>query len=111
MASTTSTQEIIPFEDSTQTEFGLVSSNSLMNPSQATSYMSPKGYGSFISWPEDPNNSDWTQLTMSIPMASSDISSSASSPVTDLVGPTWRASVGGPLGEVLTNASTGVAVD
>lgn len=91
-----------------QSEFGLVSADSL-HPSHRGAYLNSKNYGSFldfnvqqtqdqhplrqfmddlpkdqsnlsvISWPEE-LKSDWTQLSMSIPMASSDFSSSSSSP-------------------------------
>ncbi|XP_010548469.1 PREDICTED: growth-regulating factor 1-like [Tarenaya hassleriana] len=76
-------------------EFGLSSSASLMNMSQKSSYMnSAKGFGSYldfsgqekhssnpniVSWPEE-LKSDWTQLSMSIPMASSEFSASPASP-------------------------------
>ncbi|OWM65693.1 growth-regulating factor 1 [Punica granatum] len=148
----------IPVEDSMQTEFGLVSSSSLINPSQTKSYVSfldfadpdasnhqqplhqfvdnwPKAQldSPIITWPED-LKSDWTQLSMSIPMASSDISSSSSSPLrlsheldpvqvglgksSDLLGTkslkqsscapnSWGSPLGGPLGEVLINTSIG----
>ncbi|XP_010472281.1 PREDICTED: growth-regulating factor 1 [Camelina sativa] len=69
-------------------EFGLISSDSLLNPShkQASYGNSSKGFGSYLdfsnqakhsgnhnnddSWPEE-LKSDWTQLSMSIPMAPS----------------------------------------
>lgn len=97
-------------EESSQSEFGLVSTDSLLNPSHKSSYMNSKNYGSFldfsdqetqdqqhplrqfmdewpkdqssrsvISWPEE-IKSDWTQLSMSIPVTSSEFSSSSSSP-------------------------------
>lgn len=157
----------------TQSEFGLVSTDSLLNPSHRSSYLNSKNYGgsfldfndqetqdqhplrqfiddwpkdqlnrSVISWPEE-LKSDWTQLSMSIPMASSDFSSSSSSPTqekfvvsplrlscefepiqinlgmgSDLSEPThkqtnwipisWGTSMGGPLGEVLTNTTSTV---
>lgn len=96
-------------EQCSQTEFGLVSSDSLLNPSQKSAYINSKQYDSFLNfndqetedqhplrhfiddWPKDQSNrsviswpeelkSDWTQLSMSIPVASSDFSSSSSSP-------------------------------
>lgn len=95
----------IPVDESSQSEFGFVSTDSLLNPSQKGSYFSCKGYNSLlefssqqthdqyplrhympdlpkdqpnrsaIPWPEE-LKSDWTQLSMSIPM-SSDFSSSS----------------------------------
>lgn len=104
----------IPIEESFQLEFGLVPSDSLLNPSQRTAYLSSKNYESFLNfgdqesqdqhplrqytndWPKDQSNrsviswpeelkSDWTQLSMSIPMASSEFSSSTSSPTREKV--------------------------
>ncbi|KAF9668440.1 hypothetical protein SADUNF_Sadunf14G0003800 [Salix dunnii] len=101
-------QDIL-MEQCSQTEFGFVSSDSLLNPSQKSSYINSKPFESFINfndkesqdqhalrhfiddWPKDQSTrsvicwpeelkSDWTQLSMSIPMASSDFSSSSSSP-------------------------------
>ncbi|GAB4849118.1 hypothetical protein Ancab_003926 [Ancistrocladus abbreviatus] len=94
--------------DPSQSEFGFVSSDSLLNPSQKTSYLNCKNYNLFLDyngqqtqddhtlrrfmddWPKDQSSrstiawgeelkSDWTQLSMSIPI-SSDFSSSSSSP-------------------------------
>ncbi|OIT37486.1 PREDICTED: growth-regulating factor 1-like [Nicotiana attenuata] len=97
------------FELSSLSEFGLVSSDSLLNPSQRSSFVNPKSSNAFIdfndqeqreqhpvhhfidgwtkeqssrasaSWPDE-LKSDWTQLSMSIPMAASDFSSSSNSP-------------------------------
>lgn len=67
-------------------EFGLISSDSLLNPShkQPSSFANPsKAFGSYLdfsnqekhhkddSWPPEELKSDWTQLSMSIPMAPS----------------------------------------
>ncbi|KAJ6739857.1 GROWTH-REGULATING FACTOR 2 [Salix purpurea] len=100
----------ILIEQCSQTEFGLVSYDSLLNPSQKSSYISSKPYESFLNfsdeeshdqhplrqfiddWPKDQSNRsviswpeelkpDCTLLSMSIPMASSDFSSPASSPM------------------------------
>lgn len=169
-------QEIITPEESSRSEFGLVSTDSLLNPSQESSYIDSKSYDAspfldfigqdtgdqyqlrhFIDdWPNDTSEhsaiawpaelkSDWTKLSMSIPMTSSDFSSSSNSSkhkdnlvlsplrlsrefeptLMSLAGsdylaqiaqneikwvPTsWAAasdcSVGGPLGEALTNSS------
>lgn len=105
-------QDHMPIEESSHSEFGLVSSDSLLNPSQRSSYISSKNCESFLNfndqetqdqhplrqfiddWPKDQSSrsviswpeelkSDWTQLSMSIPMASSDFSSSSSSPTQD----------------------------
>ncbi|XP_057973110.1 growth-regulating factor 1 [Malania oleifera] len=96
-----------PFEESSQSDFGLVS---IPNPSQKGTYMNDRN-GSFFmhfngqetqdqhpvrqfidDWPKDQSanrsvipwpgelKSDWTQLSMSIPVGSSDFSSSSSSP-------------------------------
>ncbi|KAK9284456.1 hypothetical protein L1049_023629 [Liquidambar formosana] len=99
-----------PFEESSQSEFGFVTSDSLLNPSQRSIYMNSKNYSSFVDfsdqetqdqhplrqfiedWPKDQSDrstiswpdelkSDWTQLSMSIPMTSSEFSSSSSSPM------------------------------
>lgn len=99
-----------PWEESSQSVFGLVSSDSLLNPSQRSSYLNSKSYDeSFLAfndqetqdqnplrqfiddWPKDESNrsvitwpeelkSDWTQLSMSIPMAPPEFSSASSSP-------------------------------
>ena len=151
----------ISFEESSQSEFGLVSSDSLLNPSERGSYINSRNYTPFLDfsdqetqdqhpfrqfiddWPKDQSNrsgiawpeelkSDWTQLSISIPMSSSDFSSSSSSPTqeklafsplrlsreldhSDLSAPTqkqtnwipisWGSSMGGPLGEVLTTSA------
>ncbi|KAJ4846317.1 hypothetical protein Tsubulata_007461 [Turnera subulata] len=102
-------QQAVSIDESPQTEFGLVTSDSLLNPSQRTHYLNSKSYESYLNfgdqeaqdqhplrqfiddWPKDPSSrsviswpeelkSDWTQLSMSIPMASTDFSSSSSSP-------------------------------
>jgi hypothetical protein len=163
----------IPLEEFSQSLFGLVSTDSLHNPSlRGSGSINSKNYCSFLDfndqetqdqnplrqfiddWPKDQSNrsviswpeelrSDWTQLSMSIPMASSDFSSSSSSPTedklsvsplrlsrafepiqmnlgmsTELSEPTqnqtnwipisWGTSMGGPLGEVLTNTTNSV---
>ncbi|GFY86659.1 growth-regulating factor 2 [Actinidia rufa] len=97
-----------PFEVSSNSGFGVVYSDSLLNPSQKNSYMNSTDYNPIldfsncesddqhplrhfidqgpkdrpnratIAWP-DKLKSDWTQLSMSIPMASSDFSSTLSS--------------------------------
>ncbi|KAA0036396.1 hypothetical protein IC582_018253 [Cucumis melo] len=160
----------ISIGESTQSEFGLVSTDSLLNPSQRGSYPNPKNYDSFLifndqesqdqdqhplrqffeDWPKDQSTrsvmtwpeefkSDWTQLSMSIPM--SDFSSSSSSPTHEKLAQSplrlsrelepiqmnlgvsrndgelvqkqgsqitmsWGSSMGGPLGEALTNGSS-----
>ncbi|PON40334.1 Growth-regulating factor [Parasponia andersonii] len=166
-------QEIPPGEIS-QSEFGLVSTDSLLNPSQENSYINSKNYAAFLDfsgqetqdqhhplrhfiddWPKDQSNrsiitwpeemkSDWTQLSMSIPVTSSEFSSSTNSPTrqekialsplrlsrenepmqtnlgvnndgseatrkqTNWVPISWGSSLGGPLGEVLTNTAGNV---
>jgi hypothetical protein len=101
----------IPLEELSQSLFGLVSTDSLHNPSLRAAGINSKNYCSFLDfndqetqdqnplrqfiddWPKDQSNrsviswpeelrSDWTQLSMSIPMAS-DFSSSSSSPTED----------------------------
>ncbi|XP_042029545.1 LOW QUALITY PROTEIN: growth-regulating factor 1-like [Salvia splendens] len=96
-----------PFEESSHLEFGSVSSDCLLNPSEKISYMNGSNSDSFNtkeannsqhpvhhfiddwpkyhqsdrasgSWPEE-LKSDWTQLSMSIPIAP-DFSSSTGSP-------------------------------
>ncbi|KAL5753179.1 hypothetical protein ACOSP7_023349 [Xanthoceras sorbifolium] len=158
----------IAFDESSQSVFGLVSSDSLLNPSQRRSLLNSKSYGGsyldfsdqqsqdqqpvrqFIAeWPNvdesnhsvmtwsDELKSDWTQLSMSIPMSHSEFSSSSSSPAhekfalsplrlsrefdpvqmgsgmidltesmqkqTNWIPITYGSSMGGPLGEALTN--------
>ncbi|XP_024978574.1 growth-regulating factor 1-like [Cynara cardunculus var. scolymus] len=125
------------------------SSDSLMYPTNYSSFLdqgapNPNPLPHFVdqwskvqsgrtSWPEEPKP-DWTQLSMSIPMASSDFSSSSNSPTQEKLAvaplglsnefdldPThkqasnwipisWGNSMGGPLGEVLnrTSSSNGV---
>ncbi|XP_021717972.1 growth-regulating factor 1-like [Chenopodium quinoa] len=99
----------IQLDDSSQSEFGLVSTDSLLNPTQKSAYLGCKSYNSSIlefnaqqtqdqyplrhfmdvwpkdnsnrssiPWPEDSLKSDWTQLSMSIPMSTTDFSSSSS---------------------------------
>jgi hypothetical protein len=97
----------IPYEESTRTEFGLVTSDSLLNPSHKSSSLmhcssqelSDRGTQSqqslrhfiddwpkiqsdrsTVSWPELDMQSDRTQLSISIPMTTSDFISSNSSP-------------------------------
>ncbi|KAL1537051.1 growth-regulating factor 1-like [Salvia divinorum] len=98
-----------PFEESSHLEFGSVSSDCLLNPSEKISYMNSSNSDSFNtkeannsqhpvhhfiddwpkyqsdrasgSWPEE-LKSDWTQLSMSIPIAP-DFSSSTGSPAHD----------------------------
>ncbi|KAG2719685.1 hypothetical protein I3760_02G001400 [Carya illinoinensis] len=102
----------IPLEEFCESLFGPVSTDSLHNPSHRGSCINSKSYGSFLDfndketqdrsplhqfiddWPKDQSNCsviswpeelklDWTQLSMSIPMATSDFSSSSSSPTQD----------------------------
>ncbi|KAF3960964.1 hypothetical protein CMV_014369 [Castanea mollissima] len=97
----------IPYEESTRTEFGLVTSDALLNPSSKSSSLMncssqelserrteslqslrhfidywPKIQSdrSAVSWPELDMQSDSTQLSISIPTASSEFISSTSSP-------------------------------
>ncbi|KAL3525573.1 hypothetical protein ACH5RR_013945 [Cinchona calisaya] len=100
------------FGGSWQSEFGIVSPDSLLNPSQRSSKMSSKTPDSLLgfsdhqaqnqhplrhfidNWPKDQSDrisvswpeelkSDWTQLSMSIPISASDFSSSSNSPRQD----------------------------
>ncbi|KAK9749604.1 hypothetical protein RND81_02G137800 [Saponaria officinalis] len=97
----------IPYNEPSVSEFGIVSNDSLLNPSQKSSYLDSKSYNSLLefnteqnqdqfslrhftdNWPKDPSHgsalpwpkdvkSDWTQLSMSIPV-SKDFSLSSSS--------------------------------
>ncbi|KAL9229853.1 hypothetical protein vseg_005275 [Gypsophila vaccaria] len=159
----------ISYDESSASDFGVVSNDSFLNPTQKSSYLDIKSYNSLpefnVQQSQDQyplrhfmdnvpknqshcsaipghkdSNSDWTQLSMSIPMAT-DFSSSSSSPNQDKVtvsplsweldqpqmgsrvgtimadGGTkqnawtqiaWGNSMGGPLGEVLNNASTAI---
>ncbi|KAJ8545967.1 hypothetical protein K7X08_018550 [Anisodus acutangulus] len=88
------------FELSSQTDFGLVSSDSLVNPKNPNAFLDfndqerseqhpvhhfidgwtkDQSSRASASWPDE-LKSDWTQLSMSIPMSASDFSSSSSSP-------------------------------
>ncbi|KAE8662847.1 Growth-regulating factor 1, putative isoform 2 [Hibiscus syriacus] len=157
-----------PFAESSQSDFEHVAFDSLVNLSHGSSNMDSKEYGhlldftsdqenqgqnlrhrfiddwpkdesiqSLITWPVD-LRSDWTQLSMSNPMKSSEFSSSSSSPVQEKLalsplrlscefGPvvssdigdpkqsqahwipiSWGSSTGGPLGEVITNSASNV---
>ncbi|XWS33460.1 hypothetical protein CRYUN_Cryun22dG0084700 [Craigia yunnanensis] len=164
----TITKQGVPFADTFQSDFGHVASDSLINPSHRSSYMNSKEYGPFLDftdqetqdqnplrqfiddWPKDQSShsiinwpeklkSDWTQLSMS--MASSEFSSSSSSPAQEKLAfsplrlsrefdpiqmglvvngdisdqnqkqahwipISWGSSMGGPLGEVLTNTTS-----
>ncbi|XP_034676557.1 growth-regulating factor 1-like [Vitis riparia] len=101
----------IPYEESSRAGFGLIPSNSLL--SKSSSFMNCRNFGSSqdlnnhepdsqhslrhfiddwpknqsdrtaISWPDIDLQSDRTQLSISIPMASSDFMSSTSSPTND----------------------------
>ncbi|XWS45111.1 hypothetical protein CRYUN_Cryun15aG0108500 [Craigia yunnanensis] len=167
----TITKQGVQFAESSQSDFGHVASDSLVNPSYRSSYMNSKEYGPFVDftdqetldqnpirqfildWPKDQSSrsvitwpelkSDWTQLSMSIPMASSEFSSSSSSPAQEKLALSpfrlsrefdpiqmglvvnsdisdqnqkpahwipisWGSSMGGPLGEVLTNTTSNV---
>ncbi|XWS29678.1 hypothetical protein CRYUN_Cryun24cG0050500 [Craigia yunnanensis] len=168
----TITKQGIPFVGSSQSDFGHVASDSLVNPLHRSSYMNSKEHGQFVDftdqetqdqnplrqlidgWPKDRSSrsvitwpeelkSDCTQLSMCIPMASSDFSSSSSSlaqeklafsplrlsrefdPIqmgfgvnsgisdqnqkqANWIPISWESSMGGPLGEVLTNITSNV---
>ncbi|KZV39702.1 growth-regulating factor 1-like [Dorcoceras hygrometricum] len=155
-------KQYTPLEKSSYSEFGLVTSDSLVNPAEI-SYMTAGNTDSFLKyankepnnqhsaqhfvdncpktqsnsgsgpWPEE-LNSDWTQLSMSIPVAP-DFSSSSSSPAQEkstistikmpqelnrvhmslglghnlgdqMQKQTWGSSMCGPLGEVLTSTTS-----
>ncbi|XVE82966.1 hypothetical protein DITRI_Ditri16bG0048100 [Diplodiscus trichospermus] len=166
----TITKQGVPFVESCQSDFGQVASDYLFNPSLRSSYVNSKEYGPFLDftgqetqdqnplrqfiddWPKDQSSrsvinwpeelkSDWTQLSMSIPIASSEFSSSSSSPAQEKLALSplrlsrefdaiqmglvvnneisdrhqkkahwipisWGSSMGGPLGEVLTNTAS-----
>ncbi|KAL5556757.1 hypothetical protein UlMin_038993 [Ulmus minor] len=99
----------LPLKEPSLSDFGFVSTDSLLNPSHESSYLNSKSYTSsfldfsdqatqdehplrqFIDeWPKHQSNSsvtwpeemkpDWTQLSMSIPVTSTELSSSSSSP-------------------------------
>ncbi|GMI68005.1 growth-regulating factor 1 [Hibiscus trionum] len=162
----TITKQGVPFAESSPSDFGHVAFDSLTNPSH-NYYMNSKEFGLLLDftgdetqnhtpphqfidgWPEDQSNrygitwpedlkSDRTQLSMSIPVATSEFSSSSSSPAkekldlsslrlsrefdpiqmglgvnTDMTNQTkkqanWGSSMGGPLGEVLNNSANNV---
>ncbi|GMH25200.1 hypothetical protein Nepgr_027043 [Nepenthes gracilis] len=79
----------IAFDETSQSEFGLDSSASLLNLSQSSSYLNFKNPKFFLDFndrqPEDEHTlgrfvDDWTQLSMSIPLNPGFSSSSSSSP-------------------------------
>ncbi|GMJ08709.1 growth-regulating factor 1 [Hibiscus trionum] len=169
----TITKQGVPFAEPSQSDFGHVTFDSLLNLSYGSSNMDSKKYGHLLDfttdqetqgqnplhrfiddWPKDESirsvitwpgelRSDRTQLSMSIPMTSSEFSSSSSSPAqeklavsplrlsrefdpvqmssvlnSDIGDPnqnhahwipvSWGNSMGGPLGEVLTNTASNV---
>ncbi|XP_027355262.1 growth-regulating factor 1-like [Abrus precatorius] len=108
----------VPYEESSRNEFGLVTSDSLLNPSQKNfTLLSRRSFGSSqntsnqetdsqhslrqfiddwpkpktqshcsgVSWPELDMQSERTELSISIPITSSDFMSSTSSPTNDKV--------------------------
>lgn len=151
----------VPIGESSQPEFSIDSSASLIYPSDKSSYSNPRNCESFlslndqethhkqplrhfmndlpknksdrptVSWPEE-FKSDWTRLSMSIPMASCDFSSCLNSPrqekftlmplsdmslgasndpikkPTNWIPVAWGNSMGGPLGEALNSIPTSV---
>ncbi|KAK6151128.1 hypothetical protein DH2020_016060 [Rehmannia glutinosa] len=158
------------FSESTHSEFGIVSSDSLLNPSERIPYINTNNSDSFLrygakeannrqpvhhfidDWPKDQSDrasdswpeelkSDWTQLSMSIPMGPDFSSSPAQEksistlklshefdPIHMSLGvshdfnepipkqqPSWLRllgeSDGRPLGEVLTSTTTGAGED
>ncbi|KAE8700073.1 Growth-regulating factor 1, putative isoform 2 [Hibiscus syriacus] len=162
----TITKQGVPFADSSQSDFGHVTFDSLVNLSHRSSIMDSKECDNLLDfttsqetqdqnplhrfiddWPKDESISsiitwpgelrtDWTQLSMSIPITSSEFSSSSSSPAREKLALSplrlsrefdpiqtvvncdysdpiqnqahwipisWGCSMGGPLGEVLTN--------
>ncbi|XP_028793614.1 growth-regulating factor 6 [Neltuma alba] len=89
-------KEQIPYEKSSRNEFGLVTSDSLLNPShksfgssQNPSYRDAESQQSLRhfmdDWPKLDMQSDRTQLSISIPMASSNFMSSTSSATNEKV--------------------------
>ncbi|KAM7516427.1 hypothetical protein LguiA_006010 [Lonicera macranthoides] len=139
----------VTFEESSNSEFGHISTDSLICPSQKSSNTNIRSSNSFMGfddhdWAKDQSDrstitwaeglkSDWTCLSMSIPMGSSDFSSSSNSPPpeklalsplslthefdpiqlgepahkqTNWIPVSCRNSMGGPLGEVLNTTST-----
>lgn len=64
-------------------EFGLVCSDSLLNPLSKTDNLSQKPQNSLRQFMDDWPHSDRTQLSISIPMAPSDFMSSTSSPISE----------------------------
>lgn len=89
-------KEQIPYEESSRNEFGLVTSDSLLNPSHKSFGSSPnpsyrdaesqQSLRHFMDdWPKLDMQSDRTQLSISIPMASPNFMSSTSSPTHEKV--------------------------
>lgn len=99
-ASISTQKQHVACDESSHSEFGIVSSDSLLNPTERISYINTSNSDSFLrfnpkeannqqpvhhfidDWPNDQPEelkSDWTQLSMSIPMAP-DFSSSSTSP-------------------------------
>ncbi|KAL5988292.1 hypothetical protein ACLOJK_036055 [Asimina triloba] len=81
----------LSFEESSQTDFGLICSDSILN-TQKSPYVESRNFiddwpksqsdRSAVTWPDvEEIQSDGTQLSISIPMAPSEFSSSTSSPI------------------------------
>nr|GEX75942.1 growth-regulating factor 6-like isoform X1 [Tanacetum cinerariifolium] len=124
-----------PSSLSAPSEFGLVCSDSLLNPLSKTDNLSQKPQNSLRQFMDDWPHSDRTQLSISIPVAPSDFMSSSSSPVNEKrnlsplrmglgvsntnnnnnvfnersqvnwIPVSWETSMGGPLGEALKSST------
>lgn len=116
------------YNEPSRSEFGLVFSDSLLNPIHRTPSNSLNGgedsfptsvHHQFMDeWPKNQLSDNNTQLSISIPISTSDFMSSTSSPAEEKhpssplrlssrqanwVPISWETSMGGPLGEVLHN--------
>ncbi|KAI3491230.1 hypothetical protein L1887_44477 [Cichorium endivia] len=108
----------------TPSEFGLVCSDSLVNPlhKKEDGIQKSQNENSLRQFMDDWPHSDKTQLSISIPLSSSDLMSSTSSPnlsplrmgmgdterlqQANWIPVSWESSMGGPLGEVLHHSRT-----
>ncbi|XP_024971912.1 growth-regulating factor 6-like [Cynara cardunculus var. scolymus] len=112
-------------------EFGLVCSDSLLNPLQKNEDGGHKSQNSLRQFMDNWPQSDRTQLSISIPIPPSDFMSSTSSPISERLNlsplrmglgvgnnsersqwipVSWESSMGGPLGEVLNNSPSALSL-
>ncbi|KAJ9560315.1 hypothetical protein OSB04_005475 [Centaurea solstitialis] len=112
-------------------EFGLVCSDSLLNPLHKNEDAGQKSQNPLRQFMDDWPQSERTQLSISIPMPPSDFMSSTSSPISERLNlsplrmglgvgnnnersqwipVSWESSMGGPLGEVLNGSPSALSL-